>query len=99
MVDNGSTDGSVDDGVWYPGVRLLQTGRNLGFAGGVNAGLEDLGELYAVALVNSDAFVEPGWLRPLADACTKTHPARRRRPEAAVRVARFGRAPQDQQRG
>ena len=69
VVDNGSTDGSVDD--WerrYPTVRLLSTGRNLGFAGGVNAGLHALDDVDAVALVNSDAFVEPGWLRPLAAA-------------------------------
>ncbi len=69
VVDNGSTDGSVDD--WdrrYPTVRLVQTGENLGFAGGVNAGLDELDDLWAVALVNSDAFVEPGWLEPLAAA-------------------------------
>lgn len=69
VVDNGSTDGSVDD--WanrFPTVRLLETGRNLGFAAGVNAGLHDLDAVDAVALVNSDAFVEPGWLRPLAAA-------------------------------
>jgi N-acetylglucosaminyl-diphospho-decaprenol L-rhamnosyltransferase len=69
VVDNGSTDGSVDD--WaarHPGVDLVQTGANLGFAGGVNRGLTDLGDVDAVALVNSDAFVEPGWLAPLAAA-------------------------------
>ncbi len=69
VVDNGSTDGSVDR--WqarHPGVRLVQNGANLGFAGGVNRGLADLGDLDAVALVNSDAFVEPGWLAPLVTA-------------------------------
>jgi GT2 family glycosyltransferase len=69
VVDNGSTDGSVDDLEHrFPGVRLVQTGANLGFAGGVNAGLEDLGDVWAVALVNSDAFVEPDWLAPLGAA-------------------------------
>jgi len=69
VVDNGSTDGSVE--AWearHPEVRLVQTGANLGFAGGVNRGLTDLDDLDAVALVNSDAFVEPGWLAPLAAA-------------------------------
>lgn len=69
VVDNGSTDGSVDR--WaerHPGVRLIETGVNLGFAGGMNRGLADRGALDAVALVNSDAFVEPGWLAPLAAA-------------------------------
>jgi GT2 family glycosyltransferase len=69
VVDNGSTDGSVDH--WdtrYPGVELRRNGANLGFAAGVNVGLRDLDSLWAVALVNSDAFVEPGWLEPLAAA-------------------------------
>lgn len=69
VVDNGSTDGSVDG--WasrHPSVELLQTGANLGYAGGMNRGLVDLQEVDAVALVNSDAFVDPGWLTPLAAA-------------------------------
>ena len=69
VVDNGSTDGSVDD--WarrYPQVRLIETGRNLGFAGGVNVGLADLADLWAVALLNSDAFPEPDWLEHLGAA-------------------------------
>jgi N-acetylglucosaminyl-diphospho-decaprenol L-rhamnosyltransferase len=69
VVDNGSTDGSVDDlAARFPAVRLVQTGHNLGFADGVNAGLTDLDDVDAVALVNSDAFVEPGWLAPLVKA-------------------------------
>ena len=69
VVDNGSTDGCVDD--WearHPGVQLIQNGTNLGYAAGVNRGLDDLDGVDAVALVNSDAFVEPGWLEPLAAA-------------------------------
>ena len=80
MVDNGSTDGSVDR--WderHPDVTLIQTGANLGYAGGVNRGLADLDDVDAVALVNSDAFVEPGWLRPLAAALDADAGARRRR--------------------
>jgi GT2 family glycosyltransferase len=69
VVDNGSTDGSVDR--WsarHPTVTLIETGENLGFAGGMNRGLVDLDDLDAIALVNSDAFVDPGWLTPLAEA-------------------------------
>lgn len=69
VVDNGSTDGSVDR--WaerHPGIALVQSGANLGFAGGMNRGLTDLGDIDAVALVNSDAFVSPDWLTPLATA-------------------------------
>jgi GT2 family glycosyltransferase len=69
VVDNASSDGSVDD--WerrYPGVRLIRNRTNLGFAGGVNSALHDLDGVDAVALVNSDAFVEPDWLEPLVAA-------------------------------
>lgn len=69
VVDNGSTDGSTDG--WsdrHPDVELRQTGRNLGFGGAANVGLADLEGFDAVALVNPDAFVEPGWLVPLVDA-------------------------------
>lgn len=69
VVDNGSTDGSTAD--WdgrHPGVELRQAGRNLGFAGGANVGLSDLDGTDAVALVNPDAFVEPGWLAALVEA-------------------------------
>jgi GT2 family glycosyltransferase len=69
VVDNGSTDGSVDG--WearHPDVPIVRTGANLGFAGGMNRGLADLDGFDAVALVNSDAFVDPGWLAPLVSA-------------------------------
>jgi GT2 family glycosyltransferase len=69
VVDNGSTDGSIDR--WaerHPTVSLIETGENLGYAGGINRGLVDLDGIDAVALVNSDAFVEPSWLEPLVAA-------------------------------
>lgn len=68
VVDNGSTDGSVE----YikkamPSVELLQTGANLGFGGGCNAGLRHAlarGADY-IWLINSDATVHPGALSAL----------------------------------
>jgi N-acetylglucosaminyl-diphospho-decaprenol L-rhamnosyltransferase len=69
VVDNGSTDHSVDG--WsarYPTIELRQTGANLGFGAGANRALADLDHLDGVALVNPDAFVEPGWLPPLIAA-------------------------------
>ena len=40
VVDNGSTDGSVNlVRTSYPRVRVIDTGRNLGFAGGNNDGV------------------------------------------------------------
>lgn len=69
VVDNASTDGSTADlAERFPGVAVRRNPANLGFAGGVNTALRDLDGLWAVALVNSDAFVEPGWLEPLAAA-------------------------------
>lgn len=47
--------------------RVVRTGRNLGFAGGVNRGLaETASDL--VAVVNDDLVVEPGWLGALVAA-------------------------------
>lgn len=68
LVDNGSTDGTA---AWvraaHPAVRLLELGRNTGFAGGVSAGLRAArGGL--LLLLNNDAFVEPGCLALLLEA-------------------------------
>jgi GT2 family glycosyltransferase len=62
-VDNGSTDGS-DFAVAerLPGVELIRTGVNLGFAGGNNVGIRRALERGAdwVLLLNNDAVAEPG---------------------------------------
>ncbi|MEX0663512.1 MAG: glycosyltransferase [Acidimicrobiia bacterium] len=69
LVDNASRDG-VADAVEreLPEVRVIRGTKNLGFAGGCNLGLADLGGTAYVAFVNNDATVDPGWLRPLVDA-------------------------------
>jgi len=47
--------------------RIVRPGRNLGFAGGTNAGIAaTAGQL--VATVNDDVLVEPGWMASLAAA-------------------------------
>jgi GT2 family glycosyltransferase len=68
VVDNGSTDGSVDFiAQHYPQARLFLNKRNLGFAAGNNVGLRAAsGEL--LVLLNADTQVHPGWLAALADA-------------------------------
>lgn len=67
VVDNASADGTADVvAAKFPDVRLIRSGTNRGFAGGANLGMGDLDGVDAVALVNSDARVEPGWLQPLA---------------------------------
>ena len=62
VVDNGSTDGSVElVRQRFPSARVVELGRNTGFAGGANAGFRTAGT-EAVALVNQDVRLEPDWL-------------------------------------
>lgn len=65
VVDNGSTDGSPEHILGHhPFVELLQTGANLGFGGGCNAGIRAALERNAdyVWLINSDSTVDVGAL-------------------------------------
>ena len=66
LVDNASSDDVVATvRTNWPDVRIIESDRNLGFAGGNNLAVRDLDDVDAVALVNSDVLVEPGWLAPL----------------------------------
>ena len=68
LVDNGSTDGSVDHFKRsVPSVELLETGANLGFGGGCNVGIRHALAQGAefVWLINSDATVDPSALSAL----------------------------------
>lgn len=68
VVDNGSTDGSLDLlRESYPAVRTIELGRNTGFAFASNRGVEAV-EAAEVALVNTDVVLEPDWLARVADA-------------------------------
>lgn len=74
VVDNGSTDGSIDflrEG-WGDRIRILPLPSNLGFAGGNNAGIRDAGGRWIV-LLNNDTAADPGWLSALAGAIGR-HP-------------------------
>jgi GT2 family glycosyltransferase len=68
VVDNGSTDGSEETiRREFPELSFLQTGSNLGFAGGNNEGLRwalERGADYAL-LLNNDTEVEPSFLGPM----------------------------------
>jgi GT2 family glycosyltransferase len=69
LVDNASHDGiaaRVRDEL--PVVHVLEQSTNDGFGAGCNAGIRALGDVDFVALVNNDAYVDPGWLSPLVDA-------------------------------
>jgi GT2 family glycosyltransferase len=68
VVDNGSTDGSQGHiEAQFPGIKVLQTGANLGFGGGCNAGIRQALEQHAdyVWLINSDATVDVNALTEL----------------------------------
>jgi GT2 family glycosyltransferase len=68
LVDNGSTDGSADlrapDGL---PVRVIELGRNTGFAFAANRGVE-AAKTPAVALVNTDVVLAPDWIERTASA-------------------------------
>jgi len=87
LVDNGCTGGGVDRLADVAGVTVVRPGRNLGFAGGCNAGAEAAGaEL--LAFVNSDAVAEPDALARLAAVAS--------RPDVGIASAsiRLGDAPE-----
>ncbi len=68
VVDNGSGDGSAAMvRREFPEAGLVQSPKNLGFAGGCNLGLRHADTPYA-ALLNNDAEAEPDWLRRLVAA-------------------------------
>jgi GT2 family glycosyltransferase len=74
LVDNGSTDGSVELlRERFPGVRVLELGENRGFAGAMNEGIGAAGAPL-VAFLNNDTRVDPAWLGELV-ACLDRHPA------------------------
>jgi GT2 family glycosyltransferase len=70
LVDNGCTTDDVEVLERIPRVTVVRPGRNLGFAGGCNAGAAAAtGEF--LALVNGDAIVEPNTLARLVDEAAR----------------------------
>jgi len=68
LVDNGSRDGSADlVADRHPDVHIIRLPKNVGFPAN-NHALRDVESFDYVGLINDDAFVEPGYLRPLVDA-------------------------------
>lgn len=67
-VDNASSDdSSTQIKKAFPQVRLIQQPINLGFAGGVNAGI-DAAQADVFVLLNQDCIVQSGWLSGLLKA-------------------------------
>ena len=64
VVDNASADGSVAAAQKLPGIRVIEMGRNAGFAAANNAGIREArGDL--LLLLNSDTLVPPAALDQL----------------------------------
>jgi GT2 family glycosyltransferase len=100
IVDNGSTDGSIDFVRQnFPCVRILSLDRNYGFSEGNNRGIAEV-RTDIVVLLNNDMIVDRGFLGPLLDGFSDPsifavtsqiffHDATRRREETGKTRARF----------
>lgn len=72
LVDNASDDGSLAAArAGRPALRVVETGANLGFAGGANRGAA-VASGDVVVFLNPDARVEPGAVKRLTDALLAT---------------------------
>jgi len=66
VVDNGSSDGSVEFiEENYPDAKLVKLKKNIGFAGACNRGIKESSGDY-IFLVNNDVEVEPDYIKELA---------------------------------
>jgi GT2 family glycosyltransferase len=65
VVDNGSTDGTVELVRGYPWVSCVETGANLGYAGGINVGRKLAADYSALLVLNSDVVLEGGAIREM----------------------------------
>lgn len=72
VVDNASSDGSLELLRRHDDVTLIPSAENLGYAGAVNLAATRASGTY-IAVLNMDVVVEPDWLEPLV-AFLETHP-------------------------
>ena len=73
IVDNASGDDSLDLAAPHLGVaEVIRLTENVGFARANNIGARAAGDVDALALLNPDAFPEPGWLAALVDAAGRS---------------------------
>ena len=70
VVDNGSTDGSVERAAARTGVTVMHSGANIGFGAAANLGVSAAGEDF-VLIANPDLVFEPGALDALLQAADR----------------------------
>ena len=76
IVDNGSTDGSIAlIKKHFQDIAIIETNKNIGYAGGNDVGIEYAKRLHAefVVLLNNDTKVHPDFLRAMASFAS-VHP-------------------------
>lgn len=74
IVDNASRDRSCDQiFAQFPEVEHIRLDQNIGFAAANNLAVRRADDCEWIALLNPDAFPEPGWLAALMDAAAR-HP-------------------------
>lgn len=81
IVDNASPPDTVELLRTITGATLIFNERNVGFGPGANQGVLHATGRY-VCILNSDAFVDPGWLEPLVEVLERD-------PEAGAAVPRL----------
>lgn len=74
LLDNASTDKSIEIVRQFPSVRLIALDQNTGFSRGNNLAAAEISEESEwIALLNPDAFAEPRWLETLIES-VKSNP-------------------------
>ena len=74
LVDNGSTDGSVEQAAARPGISLVRMDTNVGYGAAANAGVAALDpSIELVLLINPDVVLAPGAIDELV-AAARRHP-------------------------
>ena len=66
VVDNGSTDGSVNILRKLNGIKLIENKINIGVSKGWNQGIASVNSSNDIVVLNSDIIVEEGWLSKLS---------------------------------
>jgi hypothetical protein len=65
VIDNGSTDGSIETLRSFPGIRLAENKINIGVSRGWNQGIRMIDPGNDVVVLNSDIIVQENWLSKL----------------------------------